>query len=476
MSGMLRKVFVAAVVAGFCAFPAYAQTFDFLRRGESSQKVPTGKSEITLSFAPIVKAVAPAVVNVYGSRKAERSNNPFAGDPFFERFFGGSGNPERARQSVGSGVIVAQDGLVVTNHHVIEGMTEIRIALADRREFEAEVKLRDPKTDLAVLKIKSPENFPFLELGNSDALEVGDLVLAIGNPFGVGQTVTQGIVSALARTQVGVADMQFFIQTDAAINPGNSGGALVDMAGRVIGINSAIYSRSGGSHGIGFAIPANMVRSVLESARAGGGVVRRPWFGASLQVITSEMAETLSLPRPAGALVASVIAGSPAEVAGLKRLDVIVAVDGIAIDDPDGFGFRFATKLIGGNVSMTILRSGKRQDVSVKLVSAPEIPARSPVTISVNSPFKGLKVVNLSPAVKEEFSIHGAEEGIAIAEIEAGSAAEQVGFQKGDVLIALNGQRLNDTGVLDRLTKARTYLWRVTFNRGGETFNTAFGG
>ena len=242
--------------------PVCAQNFDFFRRGDT--RPPASKAEIGLSFAPVVKAAAPAVVNVYGTQRAE-ARNPFRGDPFFERFFGFGGR-ERARQSVGSGVLVSADGFVITNHHVIEGMTEIRIALADRRELEAEVRLRDPKTDLAVLKLKTEATFPFLALGDSDTLEVGDLVLAIGNPFGVGQTVTQGIVSALARTQVGVSDYQFFIQTDAAINPGNSGGALVDTAGRVVGINTAIFSRSGGSHGIGFAIPAHMVRSVLDSA------------------------------------------------------------------------------------------------------------------------------------------------------------------------------------------------------------------
>lgn len=437
---------------------------------------PVSRAEVALSFAPIVRSAAPAVVNIYASQKQSRARNPFEGDPFFERFFGGLAQPERARQSVGSGVILGRDGIVVTNHHVIEGMTEIKVALPDRREFEAEIKLRDPKTDLAVLQIKGGGTFPALELGDSEALEVGDFVLAIGNPFGVGQTVTQGIVSALARTQVGISDYQFFIQTDAAINPGNSGGALVDMQGRVIGINTAIYSKSGGSHGIGFAIPANMVRSVLDSARSGGGVVRRPWLGASLQVITSELAETLSLPRPAGALVSGVTTGSPADQAGLKRLDVIQAVDGVEIDDPDAFGFRFATKPLGGTMRLTVLRGGRKQDLTLRLVPAPEMPARNATVIKSNSPFQGATVVNISPAVKEEFSISGVDSGVAISEIEPGSSADQVGFRKGDVILTLNGQRIEDTGAMDRATRGRSYLWRVTFNRGGQTFSTAFGG
>ncbi len=473
--GLFRSVLAAAsaLLLGQ-ALPALAQGTDGVRR---EVRPPVNRAEVALSFAPIVRAAAPAVVNVYASQKQSKARNPFEGDPFFERFFGGLAQPERARQSVGSGVILGRDGIVVTNHHVIEGMTEIKVALPDRREFEAEIKLRDPKTDLAVLQIKGGGTFPALELGDSEALEVGDFVLAIGNPFGVGQTVTQGIVSALARTQVGISDYQFFVQTDAAINPGNSGGALVDMQGRVIGINTAIYSKSGGSHGIGFAIPANMVRSVLESARSGGGVVRRPWLGASLQVITSELAETLSLPRPVGALVSGVTSGSPADQAGLKRLDVIQAVDGVEIDDPDGFGFRFATKALGGTMRITILRGGRKQDLALRLVPAPETPARNATLIKANSPFQGATVVNISPAVKEEFSISGIDAGVAISEIEPGSSAEQVGFRKGDVIVTLNGQRIEDTAAMDRATaRGRTYLWRITFNRGGQTFSTAFGG
>ncbi|MCA0401252.1 MAG: DegQ family serine endoprotease [Proteobacteria bacterium] len=464
-------------MAGFLTALTFLVSYSHaMAQGATTPRIPASRAEIGLSFSPIVKNVAPAVVNIYASQKQTRARNPFEGDPFFERFFGGGSQPERARQSVGSGVIIAKDGVVVTNHHVIEGMTEIRVALADRREFEAEIKLRDPKTDLAVLKIKSAEAFPALELGDSDKLEVGDFVLAIGNPFGVGQTVTQGIVSALARTQVGVSDYQFFIQTDAAINPGNSGGALVDMAGRVIGINTAIFSRSGGSHGIGFAIPANMVRAVLESARTGGGVVKRPWFGASLQPVTSELAETLSLPRPVGALVAGVVPGGPADQAGLKKLDVIVGVDTHDIDDPDAFGFRFATRPIDGVARLVVLRNGKKQELSVKLVPAPEIPARNPVTIKANSPFQGATALNLSPAVKEELSVSGIDSGVVIGDVAPGSTAEQVGFQKGDVIIAINGQRIEDTSAIEKATKGRTFLWRVTFNRGGQTFNTAFGG
>mgnify|MGYP003331679203 CR=1 FL=1 len=275
----------------------------------SHAETPKTVTEMKASFAPVVKKAAPAVVNVYAARVQKGVRNPLLDDPFFQHFFGleGTQAPDRIQRSTGSGVIVDSDGLVVTNQHVIEGMTEVKVALSDKREFDAEIVLRDPKTDLAILRLNGVHNLPVIELGDSDAVEVGDLVLAIGNPFGVGQTVTSGIVSALARTQVSASDYQLFIQTDAAINPGNSGGALVDGNGRLIGINTAIYSKSGGSMGIGFAIPVNMVKVVLASAKQGGATVKRPWFGAKLQAVTSDLAESLSLDRPIGALVVETV-------------------------------------------------------------------------------------------------------------------------------------------------------------------------
>ncbi len=297
-----------------------------------AQQVPQSRAQIQLSFASVVKQTAPAVVNVYARRVVRQPGIPgFSDDPFFRRFFGDGGmfgRPrERVQNSLGSGVLVDPSGIVVTNNHVIQGGTEIRVVLSDRREFDATVALADEHTDLAILKLNAGQaKLPSLTLGDSDVLEVGDLVLAIGNPFGVGQTVTSGIVSALARTQVGITDYQFFIQTDAAINPGNSGGALIDVAGRLIGINTAIYSRSGGSIGIGFAIPANMVRTVVASAM-NGGKVSRPWGGADLQDVTAEMGEVLGLDRPRGAIVASIHPLSPMVQAGVATGDVIVGVN-----------------------------------------------------------------------------------------------------------------------------------------------------
>src|SRR5262249_12415295 len=311
------------------------------------RRVPT-QAELRPSYAPVVEHVAPAVVNVYAA-KVVQNRNPLLDDPIFRRFFGvpgGGGN--QLQRSLGSGVIIDAAGLVVTNNHVIEGADEVKVSLADKREFEATLVLKDARTDLAVLRIKDGrERFPVLDFADSDALQVGDVVLAIGNPFGVGQTVTHGIVSALARTQVGISDYRFFIQTDAAINPGNSGGALVDLNGKLIGINTAIFSRSGGSQGVGFAIPANMVRVVVTSAKTGGGAVVRPWLGAKLQAVTADIADSMGLRRPAGALVANVGANSPAERAGIKAGDLIVSVDGQDVDDPNAFDYRFGTKQLG---------------------------------------------------------------------------------------------------------------------------------
>src|SRR5262245_45901410 len=308
------------------------------------RRVPASPSEVRLSYAPVVQRAAPAVVNVYAARAVATTRNPFLDDPIFRRFFGvpdGGGPSEQLQRSLGSGVIVDAGGLIVTNNHVIEGATEVKVSLADKREFEADIVLKDQRSDLAVLRIRGQsERFPAIDFADSDALRVGDLVLAIGNPFAVGQTVTHGIVSAVARTQVGISDYQFFIQTDAAINPGNSGGALVDMAGKLVGINTAIFSRSGGSQGIGFAIPANMVRVVVASAKSGGGAVKRPWLGAKLQEVTPELSQAFDLKRPGGAVVTNVTAASPAARAGLKAGDVIVEVDGQSVDDANALDYR----------------------------------------------------------------------------------------------------------------------------------------
>jgi Do/DeqQ family serine protease len=462
---LIHPLSVLLMAAGL-AMPALAQ----------DRKVPSSPAELRLSYAPIVQRVQPAVVNVYAA-KVVQNHNPFLDDPIFRRFFGLQGGPqEQMQRSLGSGVMVDPSGLVVTNVHVIEGADQVKVSLSDKREFEAEIVLKDSRSDLAVLRLKDVhEKFPTLDFANSDELMVGDVVLAIGNPFGVGQTVTHGIISALARTQVGITDYQFFIQTDAAINPGNSGGALVDMTGRLAGINTAIYSRSGGSQGIGFAIPANMVRVVVASAKSGGKAVKRPWLGAKLQTVTPEIAESLGLHSPSGALVASVVANSPAARAGLKSSDLITAIDGQAVEDPNAFDYRFATHPLGGTSQFDVQRGGKPVKLSVPLETAPDV-GRNELVLTSRSPFQGAKVSNISPAVADELHLDADTEGVVVTEIADDSTAAGVGFQKGDIILAVNNTKVAKTSDLEKATSSSSRLWRITLVRGGQQINVTLGG
>ena len=469
----MRLAMLLAILA-LGAAPAPALALD------SPRIVPESRVQTLLSFAPVVKRAQPAVVNVYASRAAQKqARNPIFDDPVFRQFFGedGGGHPGgQSAQSLGSGVIVDASGLVITNHHVIEGMTEVKVVLADKREFEAEIVLRDPRTDLAVLRLKGGKDYPVLEAGDSDQLEVGDLVLALGNPFGVGQTVTQGIISALARTQVGVSDYGFFIQTDAAINPGNSGGALVDMNARLVGINSMIFSKSGGSVGIGFAIPVNMVKIVIGAAKGGVKQVKRPWLGATLQGVTREIADSLGLERASGAMVASVQDKSPAAEAGLKRSDIIVAVDGQTIEDAEGFGYRFGTKAPGGTTALSVLRAGKTLTLPTRLTAAPETPLRDLTKIKGRSPFNGVTVVNVSPAVIEEYSLDGVSEGVVVIDVDTNSLAENVGMQKNDIVVEINDTKIETPQDLVKVTGAKSQYWRLIIKRHGELIRTILGG
>jgi Do/DeqQ family serine protease len=468
---MFRSIRAAVFTALCIAFSA-----SFNPAAAQDRRVPSSPAELRLSYAPIVQRVQPAVVNVYAA-KVVQNRNPLLDDPLFRRFFGVPGQQqEQVQRSLGSGVIVDPSGLVVTNNHVIEGASEVKVALSDKREFDAEIVLKDAHSDLSVLRLKGAnEKFPVLDFANSDDLQVGDLVLAIGDPFGVGQTVTHGIVSALARTQVGISDYQFFIQTDAAINPGNSGGALVDMNGRLAGINTAIYSRSGGSQGIGFAIPSNMVRVVVASAKSGGKAVKRPWLGAKLQTVTPEIAESLGLRSPTGALVASVVPNGPAAKAGLKSSDLVTGIDGQAVDDPNAFEYRFATRPLGGSAQIDVQRGGKPLKLTIALDAAPDT-GRNEIVITARSPFQGAKVSNISPAVADELHLDADTEGVVITDLGGDSPAANVGFQKGDIILAVNSQRIGKTGDLEKVAGERQRLWRITLVRGGQQINVQLGG
>ena len=448
--------------------------------GAQSKTAPETKAQIELSFAPVVKKVAPAVVNIFSKRVVrQRSVSPFFNDHFFKRFFGKDfgmlGVPrERIQKSLGSGVIVSEDGLIVTNHHVIKGSTEIIVVLSDRREFAAELVLDDESTDLAVLRIDTDgRTLPHLTFRDSDEVEVGDLVLAIGNPFGVGQTVTSGIVSATARTQAGISDFSFFIQTDAAINPGNSGGALVTLDGKLLGINTAIYSRNGGSVGIGFAIPANMVETVVASALRGGELVRA-WSGLIGQNLTPDLAEAFGLETPGGVIVKRVYPGGPADRAGAKPGDVILGLEGRAVADVESFRYRIATREPGAKIRIEVWRDRATRTLTLAPTAAPENPPRNEVQLSGHHPLSGAVVANLSPALAEELDLPGAWDGVIILKVARRSVAARLRFKPGDILVAVNRKEVGDVTVLDAALKRAKDSWRISFSREGKLRHAEF--
>jgi Do/DeqQ family serine protease len=437
--------------------------------------VPQTMSQVQLTFAPVVKRVAPAVVNVYTRSVVQQPVNPFFSDPFFRQFFGGAGglSRERVQQSLGSGVIVRADGTILTNNHVIQGGTDIVVALSDKREFKAKVVVADPRTDLAVLKIDAKgENLPTLAFADSDKVQVGDLVLAVGDPFGVGQTVTMGIVSALARTQVSASDYQFFIQTDAAINPGNSGGALVTTDGKLAGINTSIVSNSGGSVGIGFAIPSNMARRILEGSGSGG--VKLAWFGADGQAVTSEIARSIGLTRPGGVLLKSVYPGGPAAQAGLKVGDVVIAVDGVGVDDMQALNYRIATHKAGDAPTMRVSTNGQLRDLAVKLSLPPETP-RQATTIGGRNPLTGARVENLSPAAALDLQLEPTTTGVAVVAPGRSIAANQ-GFEAGDIIRSINGTAIHNVAELNRVLGQASGHWDMIIDRGGRKLTLSVDG
>lgn len=437
----------------------------------AQRRVPFGRGEMQLSFAPLVKETAPSVVNIYAARTVQARRSPFEGDPFFEQFFGNRfGQPQpRVQSSLGSGVIVDSSGLIVTNNHVIAQADEIKVALSDGREFESEVVLRDERSDLAVLRIRAGQELPALSFAESDQLQTGDLVLAIGNPFGVGQTITSGIVSAVARTRIGVSDFGFFIQTDAAINPGNSGGALIDMTGRLVGINTAIFSRSGGSNGIGFAIPANMVAAVVAQARGGSDAFERPYIGASFDEVTSEMAESLGMNRPAGAIVVDVLENSPAEEGGLSVGDVVLAINGQRIEHKDALGYRLATLAIGEIVELDVFSRGELVSLRLKLASRPPEARAQTASLGGRGPFSGAEISDITSEMRTKLRLNRQATGVVIIDIERGSPANRAGFRPGDIIESVNGTPITDVTTMQRVIAEGGRSWRFRLNRGGRT-------
>jgi len=411
-----------------------------LAAGAGSAEVPRSRAEIALSFAPVVSRAAPAVVTVYTRKLVAERRLPFAGDPFFERFFGEMFPDARARRrvrtSLGSGVIVDPDGLVISNHHVVAGADEITVRLADRREFDGRVILADESADLAVVRLEGARDLPALALARDAAPAVGDLVLAIGNPFGVGQTVTSGIVSGLARAVPGRNGGRF-IQTDAAINPGNSGGALVDMAGRLVGVPTSILSRSGGSNGIGFAVPADLVARVVAAAREGRSRLPRPWLGVAGQAVDGDLAAALGFDRPRGVLVSEVHPQGPLARAGIEPGDVLLSLGDAPLQTPGDLDHRAATLGPGAQVRLAYLREGKRRVARIRLDLAPEQPPRDRLRLARGA-LAGLVVERVNPAVIAERGLPLSARGLVVVALEG--PARRAGLEPGDLILAVDGR------------------------------------
>jgi Do/DeqQ family serine protease len=466
----LRALLPVVALLAACSNPTgQSQAQSIPDMPQPVRRAPADAGAMKMSFSPVVKKSAPAVVNVASRRVVQRRV-----DPFWDFFTGGGSGGPQVQGSLGSGAIVRADGVIITNHHNIDGMSDITVQLADRREFPATVLLDDPRADLAVLKIDvKGEKLPVMAIDDQEQLEVGDLVLALGNPFGVGQTVTNGIISALARTDVGAADFGSYIQTDASINPGNSGGPLVDMDGDLIGINTFIISRSGSSSGVGFAIPAAVVRQVVSAALGGGHSVVRPWLGVKGQPVTGEIARSLGMTVPRGVLIAQVYPNSSAERAGLKEGDVILSIDGRPINDEGGGAFAIGTHKVGDSVPMQIHRGDREQPITVRAEAAPETPRRDERTLSGENPFNGATVVNLSPAVAQDLGVDPfAGRGALVTKIGPGYA--QNWMRPGDFVRGVNGKQISTVADLAAAAAGKPGRWNVTIERGGQLIQAQF--
>lgn len=453
-SNMLKLLLAAGLGAGAMAYgpelvkfadndktPAAIEAPKADAKSDITRIVPTSKGEAIVSYAPIVKMAAGAVVNVYARSviKGKVVNHPF---------WGAIPIPDKASQSQGSGVIVREEGIIVTNNHVVQGATELQVVLGDKREFTAKVLVADPRSDLAVLKIETNgEKLPALKYANTSEALVGDQVLAIGNPFGVGQTVTSGIISALARTDVGITDYSFFIQTDASINPGNSGGALVDMMGNLVGINTAIFSQSGSSAGVGFAIPSEMVKRVVDGALSYGKIIRA-WTGVKGQTINNELAATLNLPKPSGVLITDVYPNSAAQIAGLKRGDVIISLNNSEVSDENGLKYLAATKAPGEKVAVEYYRAGEKKTTNLILSVLPGDKAETKKIEGKNS-FTGTIIANLTPALADARGLDPFLKGVIITEVAPSSPAAQSGLKVGDLVLEIDGQVIDNIKVLE---------------------------
>ncbi|MFN3312419.1 MAG: Do family serine endopeptidase [Hyphomonas sp.] len=472
VSKLLAAAFLAAAMAlTFALMPVFGQTLAETEAEpappvmQTVERVPGSPSEITLTFAPLVRDASPAVVNVYTERTVATRATPLE-----QMLYGVPPQGRQVQNSLGSGVIVGADGVIVTNNHVIQGADAFRVVLSDRREYPAELLLADARTDLAVLKIDvAGERLPVLTFADTRDAQVGDLVLAIGNPFGVGQTVTNGIISATARTDVGITDYAFFIQTDAAINMGNSGGALINTRGELVGVNTAIYSSSGGSVGIGFAIPSEMVRRVVDAAVNGGTFVR-PWLGLAAQSVSFDMARAQGLTRPLGVMVTEVYPQGPAERAGLRRGDLVTEIDGREVYDEKGLKFLAAVRNPGEQAELAVLRGGRSQTILVELEPPPGATEADVVLLTGQSVFNGARVIELSPRLAEENGLDPFTKGsgIYVHSVSRGTISRNY-FRPGDIIRVVNGAQTRTVGELQDVLSQDVRSWEIEIERNGRT-------
>ncbi len=440
----------------------------------ASEQVPQSQAQIQLTFVPVVKQAAPAVVNIYAKIIRPGRASPFQGDPFFERFFRDSFRERpRVQNSLGSGVILSPDGLIVSNYHVVGEATDIRVVLADRREFDARVLLGDAESDLAILQLEDAEELPYLPLRDVDTVEVGELVLAIGNPFGVGQTVSSGIVSGLARS--GTANRGgrgYFIQTDAPINPGNSGGALVDVSGKLIGVNTSILTRSGGSNGIGFAIPADLVAAFVKQAQDGNTRFEKPWAGLNGQAVDADMAEALGFERPGGIVVSGIHPRSPFANVDILTGDVITHVNGSEVNTPAEMIYRMSVIGLGQNALITRRRGGEVQNQGVELIVAPDSPSRETLELSSREVLDGMTILRVNPAVIAEYNLPLEIAGVLVAE--TGRLGRRAGFRAGDVILSINDAPVSRPADVATALARRSARYAIIVQRGNRRVSLQF--
>ena len=457
----------------FLSFALVCVAF-FAAQVATAETVPASQAQIQLSFAPVVRETAPAVVNIYARRVVAQRSSPFADDPFFGDLFRNFGQvTPHVQNALGSGVILSADGIVVSNFHVVGNATEIRVVLNDRREYDADIMLTDEESDLAVLKLRNASDLPRLDFADSDAVEVGELVLAIGNPFGVGQTVSSGIISGLARSGIAVGSGRgYFIQTDAPINPGNSGGALVDMQGRLVGVNTAIITRSGASHGIGFAIPANLVAQVVAQAREGRTRFQRPWAGVTAQAVDASLAEAFDQRIPEGVILLDMHPDSPLAQAGLLRGDVVLSVDGASVNSAPEMMFRLAARGLGAEAELTYRRDDRVQRATIALIAPPDRPDRAARTITQASALRGLSVMRINPAVSAEYNLAPDAAGILVTQLR--DIAARTGLREGDILLAINGMAVTSTDDVVTLAADRARNWQIEALRDGRHITLRF--